>query len=869
MSKKLIYLVSFVFVLELILTSAGNAAETDLVGWWKFDETSGTIAHDASGSGNDGTVEGDPIWVVGKVDGALQLDGNGDYVDVGSVGISGVDPRTITGWARASTTAIPGWTTVFGFAPDGSIEGTYYDIEVDDMGNYVINVQVQGWAGVFGAVDTEWHYFAVTYTGNGGSWYMDGQLIDSIEGPIGTIDQVRIGARLEDNNFFPGLIDDVRIYNKALTLEEIIKVMAGPKAYEPTPADGALNEGTVVSLGWLPADAAVSHDVYFGSSFDEVNEGAESTYYGNQSTLYFVAGLPGSPYPGGLVPGTTYYWRIDEVEADGTTVHKGDIWSFTVPSKSAYFPDPADGAKFIESNAKLSWTPGFEAIFHTVYFSDNFDDVNDANGGPMEPVIGHNPGPLEPGKTYYWRVDEFDAVDTYKGAVWSFTTAGPGGGVRGDYYRGMDLSIHTLRRIDPQINFTWGDGEPDPSVGANNFSVRWTSEVEVAFTERYTFYTNTDDGARLWVDRKQLVNDWTDHGVEENSGTIDLVAGRFYTIVMEYYENGGGAVAQLSWSSPRTPKQLIPQAALSPLIKAGNPNPANGATDVKHAGILKWRAGSHAVSHQVYFGTDKEAVRNADTGSPEYKGPRALGAESYDPGLLEWDTSYYWRVDEVNDLDPNSPWVGSIWSFTTANFPVVDDFEGYDVGNDEIWWAWKDGLGYAAHDNEPAYLGNGTGSAVGDENTASYTEETIVHGGRQSMPLSYDNNKQGYLNYSEVELTLSHPRDWTENEVNVLSLWFYGDPSNAPERMYVAIANSTGTSAVVYHDDDNAVSINIWTEWNIPLTEFSNQGVVLTDVDRIAIGIGTRGNMTIPGASGKVYIDDIRLYGQTLEPEPQ
>jgi len=503
------------------------------------------------------------------------------------------------------------------------------------------------------------------------------------------------------------------------------------------------------------------------------------------------------------------------------------------------------------------------------YTKDNFDDVNDANGGLMEPVIGHNPGLLEPGKTYYWRVDEFDAVDTYKGTVWSFTTAGPGGGVIGDYYRGTDLMTHMLRRIDPQINFTWGDGEPDPSLGADNFSVRWTGEVEVAFTERYTFYTNTDDGARLWVDGKQLVNDWNDHGAEENSGTINLVAGRFYNIVMEYYENGGGAVAQLSWSSPRTPKQLIPQAALSPLIKAGNPNPSNGAANVKHARILMWTAGSHAVSHRIYFGTDEEALKNANMGSPEFIGLDELGAEGYNPGKLLWDTTYYWRIDEVNDANPDSPWIGNLWSFTTANFPVVDDFEGYDVGNDEIWWAWKDGLGYAAHGTEPAYLGNGTGSAVGDDNTASYTEETIVHGGRQSMPLSYDNNKQEYSNYSEVELTLSHPRDWTEKEVNVLSLWFYGDPSNAPERMYVAIANSTGTSAVVYHDDDNAVSINIWTEWNIPLTEFSNQGVVLTDVDRVAIGIGTRGNMTIPGASGKMLIDDIRLYRQTLEPEPQ
>ena len=858
MSKKLIHLVSFIFVSGMILISTGNAAETDLVGWWKFDETAGAIAHDASGNGNNGTIKGEPMWVAGKLDGALLLDGDGDYVDVGSVGISGVDQRTIAGWAKASTTSIPGSTTVFGFSPEGSIEGTYFDVEVDDLGSYVVNVQ--GLQLVLGEVDTQWHHFAATYNGSGGSWYLDGQYIDSVDGAIGTIDQVRIGGKSQDSSSFPGLVDDIRIYNKALTLGEIQQLLAGSKAYAPTPADGVLNEGNWVRLNWLPGEGAVSHDVYFGSSFDNVNEGAEDTYYGNHSTLYFIVGIANCPCPDGLIPGTTYYWRIDEVRADGTIAEKGDIWSFTVPSNCAYFPEPPDGAKFIDVNPELSWTLGFDAKLHAVYFGDNFDDVNDVEGLiPSFPAV-YRPGPLEPGKTYYWRVDEFDAFNTYKGPVWSFTTAGLSGGLRADYYKGMDLMNHALRRIDPQINFSWGDGEPDNSVGANNFSVRWTGEVEAAFTERYTFYTNTDDGARLWVNGKQLVNDWNNHGATENLGMINLVAGQFYSIVMEYYEDGGGAVAELRWSSPHTPKQLIPQAALSLPVRAGNPNPSNNAADVKRDRILKWTAGENAVSHEVYFGTDKDAVSNAAIGSPQHKASRTLGDEIYDPGLLDWETTYYWRVDEFNDLNPDSPWVGCVWSFTTADFPVIDDFEVYDVGNDEIWWAWKDGLGYVAHDNQPAYLGNGTGSAVGDDFTASYTEETIVHAGLQSMPLSYDNNKPGYFNYSETQLTLSYPRDWTEKDPNALSLWFHGDPDNDPERMYVVIANSTGTPVVVYHDDNNAVTANTWKRWIIPLTEFSSRGVNLADVDTISIGLGTRGNTTIAGGSGKIYIDDIRLY---------
>lgn len=123
---------------------------------------------------------------------------------------------------------------------------------------------------------------------------------------------------------------------------------------------------------------------------------------------------------------------------------------------------------------------------------------------------------------------------------------------------------------------------------------------------------------------------------------------------------------------------------------------------------------------------------------------------SYPDGLVN-GTTYYWRIDEVNDADPNSPWKGKVWSFTTGDFFVIDDFEDYDAGENQIWYAWHDGLGYGIPGTDSYYAGNGTGAEVGDENSPSYTKETIVHGGGKSMPVSYDNNKQGYAFYSEVE----------------------------------------------------------------------------------------------------------------------
>src|SRR4030042_2400602 len=498
-----------------------------------------------------------------------------------------------------------------------------------------------------------------------------------------------------------------------------------PYARGPIPADGTMHTDTWASMSWFAGDFAVSHDVYFGENYDDVNDGTGNTFQGNQPLPYLIVGFPGFPYPDGLIPGTTYYWRVDEInEADPNSPWRGKIWSFMIPPKKAYAPVPGDGIRFVNSEGLvLNWTAGFGAKLHTIYFGDDYDTVANATQGKSTGVTNFSPGPLELEKTYYWRVDEFDAAATYTGDIWSFKTAKAGGGIRGDYYRGMNFENFVLTRTDPQVNFSWAAGGPDAAVGIDNFSCRWTGEVEAAFTETYKFHARADDGVRLWVNGIQLVNAWVDQGATEYSGVVDLVAGNTYSVVMEMYENGGDAVAELRWSSPHTPKQFIPQAALAPPVKASSPSPSNGATGTKMTPILRWGAGDFAVSHEVYFGTDADAVKNATKSSPEYKGTKALGNESYDPGKLAWFTQYFWRVDEVNSINPDGPWVGNLWSFTTGDFLVIDDFEDYDVGNNEIWWAWKDGLGYGAHGNEPAYPGNGTGAAGGDETHISYTEE--------------------------------------------------------------------------------------------------------------------------------------------------
>jgi len=533
-------------------------------------------------------------------------------------------------------------------------------------------------------------------------------LNDTVVGTLTNASFTNIGNVLIASDAAAGTTGSLHIDNVQ------IGIVNAEIAKEPSPEDGAMHPDTWVTISWKPGNLAVSHDVYFGDNFNDVNDGIGETFRGNQAAANYIVGFPGFAFPDGLVPGTTYYWRIDEVnDLDPNSPWRGDVWSFKVPPKTAYFPNPADAAEQVNPDVRLRWTAGFGSKLHTVYFGDNFDDVNNAAGGLPQGNTTYTPGPLKLANTYYWRVDEFDAIATYKGDVWSFTTQGA----------------------------------------------------------------------------------------------------------------------------------------------VGNPDPSNGAVDVKQTQIITFSPSVFAASHQLYFGTDKDAVKNADTSSPEYKGTRDLGAESYDPGKLELDATYYWRIDEVNDANPDSPWTGILWSFTTAGFLVVDDFEDYDSGDNQIWYTWKDGLGYGTPGTDPYAPGNGTGSAVGDENTGSFTEETIVHGGSQSMPFWYDNS---ILMYSEVENTLTYPRDWTEEGVGVLSIWFRGDSDNAAEPMYVALNGS----AVVTHDNPNAAQIDTWTQWTIDLQAFADQGVNLANVNTIAIGFGDKNN-PLAGGSGMMYFDDICLYRPT------
>jgi hypothetical protein len=149
-------------------------------------------------------------------------------------------------------------------------------------------------------------------------------------------------------------------------------------------------------------------------------------------------------------------------------------------------------------------------------------------------------------------------------------STGTGTGLTGRYYNdpANSTKFTTLRhtRIDSNVNFDWGSGSPVPGVvQSNNFSVRWTGQVEAPVSGNYTFSTVSDDGVRLWVNGVRIINNWTDHAAKTNTAApVALVAGQKYSVVMEYYERGGNAVARLRWAYPGQATQVVPRARLYP-----------------------------------------------------------------------------------------------------------------------------------------------------------------------------------------------------------------------------------------------------------------------------------------------------------------
>ncbi len=270
-------------------------------------------------------------------------------------------------------------------------------------------------------------------------------------------------------------------------------------------------------------------------------------------------------------------------------------------------------------------------------------------------------------------------------------------------------------------------------------------------------------------------------------------------------------------------------------LTAYKPDPADGAGATSPGATLTWLPGAGALKHHVYFGESLEAVQQ---GAAEVD--RGTSTETrFAPGTLESLRTYYWRVDEIGAADAVK--TGPVWSFTT--YLPIDDFESYTddlAAKTTIFDTWIDGLT------------NGLSGSVVGYPTAPFAEQKIVHGGKQSMPLDYNNIKSPF--YSEAQREFTPAQDWTVGDASTLVLSVRGRFGNGPASMYLAIKDASSRTATVIHPDAAVVSATRWSEWKIPLS--SPAGVNLAKVKQITIGLGNKADPKAGGA-GRIYIDDI------------
>jgi len=462
-------------------------------------------------------------------------------------------------------------------------------------------------------------------------------------------------------------------------------------------------------------------------------------------------------------------------------------------------PNPADKATDVWRDAVLSWRPGTTAAARDVYVGTSLEDVTAAAAGNAPGVLvslGQDantydpPGHLEFGKTYYWRVDEINAPPdstVFKGAVWSFTvepfarpvanitatasssdvTGGPENTINGSGLDGnglhstVDKAMWLSAKGGTQP--TWIQYQFDRVYKLHEMWV-WNYNMSVESFLGIGFKTVT-------VEYSANGTDWTVLGEVEftrgasaegyaHNTTVDFrgVAAQYVRLTPK--SNWGGLANQYGLSEVKF--LYIP-------AHATEPQPASGKTGVSPDVVLGWRGGCEAALHEVYFSADQQAVVNGtalvDT----------VGQAGYDPAPLnlELGKTYYWKIVEVNQAATPGAWESGVWSFSTLEYFAIDDFESYTNDSpNRVFQAWIDGWGFSEDVFFPSgNPGNGTGSLVGyNPEAGTIMETTIIHGGKQAMPVEYNNVNQPY--YSQVERTWETPQNWTINGADTLQVWF-------------------------------------------------------------------------------------------------
>jgi len=522
----------------------------------------------------------------------------------------------------------------------------------------------------------------------------------------------------------------------------------------------------------------------------------------------------------------------------------------------SWAPSPENRAVEVLRDETLSWRSSTYAATHDVYLGTVFEDVNGASVADPRGVLVsqgqtdtvYKPAsPLEYGRTYYWRIDEVNSAPdntVFKGEVWSFTaeayaypittvTATASGeqpdSPAANTCNGSGLDALDQHGID--LNTMWA------TPGGLPAWIQYTFDKEYKLHELWVWNGNYELEPLMGFGVKDVAIEYSTDGqtwtavenVPEFAQGTGLATYTANTIVDlgEVMAKHVKLTVNATWGVTGIVNLSEVRFFYTP-VQAFGPDPADGATGVAVDATLNWRPGREATSHQVSFGAD----------------PNALAVETvtdhrYTPASMDLETVYYWKVDEVGDA---GTYEGDVWTYTTEEFLVVDDFEGYSDDKDAgkaVFQTWRDG-----------YEDDTNGSIVGlqDSINGTFCETTIVHGGGQSMPFFYDNS--GAATYAEAKRTFDPEQDWSVQGIQSLSLYFRGVAGNTGQ-LYVKINNTK----IVYDGPTVNIVRPAWQLWNIDLSAVGD----VTSVGSLAIGIDDA------GATGTLYLDDIRLYAKVLD----
>ena len=787
MNKKSPVFMMSILVLGLAM-SATAQVDPSLVGWWRLDDGTGTTATDSSGNGNNGEFVGAPTWVPGLIGQAVHFDGDNDWIEVPHNDILTVDNEvTVAAWVLPEQLD-DGGSGYQGVITKGNAVRSYSLYTTTNGTMHFSTTSGGAYAGSTSSgvvVLNEWQHLSAQVKGGVHHYYINGLPAGTGSSGVnlpGTADgdAVRIGNSHEGSGRrFGGTIDDVRIYNRALEEAEYAAVMKGSLptvAANPYPANDDNDALRDSILTWEPGIYDATHNVYFGTSIEEIASATAPT----------AAGLTVTSFdPGRLEFGQTYYWRVDEVNVTpDKTVYEGDVWTFTAEPYSIQIP--TSEITVTASSFSNEFSTSEKAIDGSGLGAD------DTHATSAETMWFTASPDMDP-----WIQFEFDDIkqlDTMK--VWNSNSTA-------------------------EIAIGWGvkDVVVEYSVDGENW---------VALEGASQF--NRAPGLPTYNQYDEIAF----NGVPAKVVRLDIAS------------NWGGIL--MSYSLGEVQFNMIPAQARTPV-------PASGATDVLPNAILTWRAGREAGQHTIYASTDENAV--ADGSAPSVTS--STNSLDLTPLDLQMSETYYWRVDEVNEAEATTVWAGPVWSLSTAASLIVEDFESYgNLSPNRPFQAWLDGFGYSSDEFfTTGYGGNGTGAGIGHDiwslSSPHYdgdlmeTTSTILGSG-QSMPFYYSNTG-GVA--SQTERTFAGPQDWTVGAAQTLSIAFRGQSGNTGT-LYVMINNAK----VTYPHDAANIAVGAWQAWNIDLSSVNTN---LQSITKLVIGVD--GN----GAAGMLLIDDITLHAEAGE----